>query len=110
MIDIITALVFYVLSLFFVLGLWRVTASVGNRSEKALPPWAVGQRSAHSNLTLVTIGIFGFYCFPLILVGVKWSEGGAKISSNGYLHVFAFLLIGAVSYIYFIRTFRGNQK
>jgi hypothetical protein len=100
---------FFTLSLIFLI--WRLIGSV--RSSKTIIKdnmIGTGERSAHSNLSLVTIGIAAFFLFPILLVGVRWSEFGKKIDVNGYLNVLGFLLTGIVSYLYFVRALRGGSK
>ena len=100
---------FFTLSLIFLL--WRLIGTV--RSPKSVSRDSMigtGERSAHSNLSLVTIGIAAFFLFPILLVGIRWSEFGKKIEWSGYLNVMGFLFTGIVSYLYFVRALRGGSR
>jgi hypothetical protein len=111
MIEIIVSVLinFSTLSLIFLT--WRLIGSV--RTSKTFTKdnmIGTGERSAHSNLSLVTIGIAAFFLFPILLVGVRWSEFGKKIEADGYLNVLGFLLTGIISYLYFVRALRGGSR
>ena len=100
---------FFALSLVFLI--WRLIGSVRSEGkgyrEKAV---STGERCAHSNLSLVTIGVAAFFLFPILLVGVRWSEFGKNIEASGYLNVLGFLLTGVISYLYFVRALRGGSR
>ncbi len=111
MFEIIISVLINFLALSCLFIIWRLVGSVNAprpiRSEQLVRS---GERSAHSNLSLVTLGIGSFFVFPMLLVGVRWSEFSKSIDMNGYLCVLGFLLMGIVSYLYFIRALKGGVK
>ncbi len=111
MFEIIVGVGISFLTLSCILLIWKIFGTV--KTSPAVMPESglrTGERTAHSNLSLATIGLSSFFLFPLLLVGVRWSEFGKKIDTNGYLQMLGFLLTGVVSYLYFVRGTRGGSK
>jgi len=100
---------FIILSCIFLC--WKVIGVIHRTSKGASDlPVKTGERSAHSNLSLITVGVIGFFLFPILLVGTPWKELGTQISAAGHVHILGFLITGVVSYLYFVKSLKGDAK